>query len=50
MMLSKPEYNHQKIAAIAFETGFNSLSSFNASFKKVTSMTPSEFRKQGLVH
>lgn len=44
-LLSKREYSHQKIAAIAFETGFNSLSAFNASFKKVTSMTPSEFRK-----
>jgi AraC-like DNA-binding protein len=45
-LLSKREYSHQKIAAIAFEIGFNSLSAFNASFKKVTSMTPSEFRRQ----
>jgi AraC-like DNA-binding protein len=45
-MLSCPEYSHQKIAAIAFETGFNSLSAFNAAFKKITSTTPSEYRKK----
>jgi AraC-like DNA-binding protein len=43
-LLLMPEYSHQKIASIAFEVGFNSLSAFNASFKKITSMTPSEFR------
>ncbi|MEM7381004.1 MAG: AraC family transcriptional regulator [Bacteroidota bacterium] len=37
--------NHNiKIAQIAFECGFNSLSSFNASFKKHTGTTPSRFR------
>lgn len=36
----------QKIAVIAFESGFNTLSAFNAAFKKVTSKTPSEFRKE----
>ncbi len=45
LLLVKQEYSHQKIASIAFEVGFNSLSSFNAAFRKVTSMTPSEFRK-----
>ncbi|HTF17482.1 MAG TPA: helix-turn-helix domain-containing protein [Chryseolinea sp.] len=44
-LLEKPEYENQKIAAIAFETGFNSLSVFNAAFKKFTAMTPSTFRK-----
>ena len=48
LLLRKPEYSHQKIAAIAFEIGFNSLSAFNASFKKVVSMTPSEYRKNVL--
>ena len=45
-LLSDLENNHMKIAAIAFETGFNSLSSFNASFKKIMLMTPSEYRKR----
>lgn len=45
-MLTCPEYSHQKIAAIAFETGFNSLSAFNAAFKKITSITPSDYRRK----
>ncbi|WP_461400562.1 helix-turn-helix domain-containing protein [Flavitalea sp.] len=44
-MLENPEYDNQKIATIAFETGFNSLSVFNTAFKKFTSTTPSAFRK-----
>jgi len=44
-LLEKPEYDRQKIATIAFETGFNSLSVFNAAFKKFTSLTPSAYRK-----
>ena len=47
-LLATRESNHQKIAAIAFEIGFHSLSAFNASFKKVTGMTPSEFRKRNI--
>jgi AraC-like DNA-binding protein len=46
LLLIRQDHSHQKIATIAFEVGFNSLSSFNAAFRKVTSMTPSEFRKQ----
>jgi AraC-like DNA-binding protein len=44
-LLKNLDYDSHKIAAIAFETGFNSLSVFNAAFKRVTSMTPSAFRK-----
>lgn len=43
-MLRSPEYQQYKIAAIAFESGFNSLSSFNAAFKKISGMTPKAFR------
>lgn len=35
-----------KIAAIAYETGFNSISVFNGAFKKHTGMTPSAYRRQ----
>ncbi len=36
---------HHKIAAVAYDAGFNSLSVFNDVFKKMTGQTPSEFRK-----
>jgi AraC-like DNA-binding protein len=34
----------KKLIEIAYESGFNSLSSFNLHFKRVTGMTPREFR------
>ncbi|WP_161435889.1 helix-turn-helix domain-containing protein [Poritiphilus flavus] len=42
--LSSDAFRNIKIAQIAYECGFNSLSSFNASFKKHTGTTPSYFR------
>lgn len=45
-LLKDPAYSHQKITAIAFETGFNSVSVFNAAFKRHTNTTPSAYRKQ----
>ena len=40
------EHADHKIAAIAYDSGFNSLSSFNDVFKKITGLTPSQYRKQ----
>lgn len=43
------EKNSQlKIASIAYDAGFNSLSTFNEVFKKFTGKTPSDFRKDSL--
>ncbi len=44
-MLENPENEDQKIATIAFENGFKSISAFNNAFKKFTATTPSTFRK-----
>ncbi|NIV92431.1 helix-turn-helix domain-containing protein [candidate division KSB1 bacterium] len=43
--LADPDKDHFTILAIAYNAGFNSKSSFNAAFKKHTSMTPSQFKK-----
>ncbi len=40
-----PAYNNLTILAIGFDSGFNSKSTFNAIFKSVTDMTPSEFKR-----
>lgn len=47
-MLQEPQYQQYKIASIAYESGFNSLSTFNDVFKKYVGKTPSEFRKEML--
>ncbi len=35
-----------KIEAVAFDSGFNTISTFNIAFKKETGITPSQFRKK----
>ncbi len=43
--LRSSAYHYIKISEIAYECGFNSLSSFNLAFRKQTGTTPSKFRK-----
>jgi AraC-like DNA-binding protein len=45
-LLMKDEMNQLKIEVLGEMVGFQSKSSFNACFKKVTGMTPSEFRNK----
>lgn len=40
------ERQDDKLVSIAFDCGFNSLSSFNDSFKTITGLTPSQYRSQ----
>ncbi|GAB4243974.1 MAG: hypothetical protein Tsb0034_22000 [Ekhidna sp.] len=42
--LKDPAFSNLKIAAIAYECGFNSISAFNAAFKKKEEVSPSVFR------
>ncbi|MCV9928566.1 helix-turn-helix domain-containing protein [Flavobacterium sp. LS1R49] len=44
-LLVKKEMNNYSILGIAYESGFNSKTSFNNTFKKITNQTPSEFKK-----
>ena len=41
-----PKNKDLKIASIAFDYGFNSISVFNTAFKKVENYTPSQFRNE----
>lgn len=45
-MLADPLKEEFKIASIAYDAGFNSLSTFNDVFKKITGTTPSAYKKQ----
>ena len=45
-LLAAPSKRHLTIAGIASEAGFNSVSAFNAAFKRRTGVTPSQFKKQ----
>jgi len=44
MRLNDPQNDHLTIAAIGFDSGFNSISAFNSAFKKHSGMNPSQFR------
>ncbi|MGM0532572.1 MAG: helix-turn-helix domain-containing protein [Bacteroidota bacterium] len=43
--MTEPETDNLSLLGIAYECGFNSKSAFNRVFKKITNMTPSEFKK-----
>ena len=44
-LLRDPITNKMTLLDIAYESGFNSKSTFNTIFKKITSMTPSQYKK-----
>ena len=44
-LLADPQHRRDKVIAIALQSGFNSLSTFNEVFKRNTGMTPTQYRK-----
>ncbi|MBL6448535.1 helix-turn-helix transcriptional regulator [Fulvivirga sp. 29W222] len=47
-ILGEEKYSNHTVAAIAYDVGFNSISSFNTAFKKQTGKTPVSYRKEVL--
>ncbi|HMG15979.1 MAG TPA: AraC family transcriptional regulator, partial [Saprospiraceae bacterium] len=47
-LLKDTQFDQYTIASIAYSSGFNSLASFNNSFKKYSGITPSGFKKERL--
>lgn len=47
-LLHLPEYQNFKISSIAYDCGFNSISSFNTAFKKLTNTTAVQYREAQL--
>lgn len=45
-LLVDPNYQNYSILGLAFEAGFNSKATFNASFKKFTKTTPSQYKAE----
>lgn len=48
-IIKDPEHQEIKIASLAFDYGFNSISAFNTAFKKVTNCTPSQYRNENIL-
>ncbi|MDY8136067.1 helix-turn-helix domain-containing protein [Aquimarina sp. 2201CG5-10] len=44
-LLKDSSYKNEKIATIAYESGFGNVTSFNLAFKKKTGVTPSAYKK-----
>ncbi len=45
-LLSSPKSSDEKMASIAYDSGFGNVTSFNLAFKSFTQQTPSEFKKK----
>ncbi len=43
--MNDAKYDHIKLTEIAFDSGFNSKATFNRAFKKMTGVSPSEYKK-----
>jgi AraC-like DNA-binding protein len=43
-MMQSPEFEKLKIIEICFNVGFNTISAFNTSFRRITGLTPSQYK------
>ncbi|HVX28282.1 MAG TPA: helix-turn-helix transcriptional regulator [Parafilimonas sp.] len=43
-------YDEKSLSEIAFETGYSSLAHLSSQFKKVTGLTPTQFKQSGIHH
>jgi putative ABC transport system permease protein len=46
--MQDPAYDHLTLAGIAFESGFNSKTTFNRAFKQMTALSPAEYKNKYL--
>lgn len=46
-LLKTPDTEHLSMLGIAYDAGFNSKTAFNTSFKKLTGLSPSDYKNQG---
>ena len=44
-ILLNPKLQHLSMVGVAFEAGFNSKTTFNTTFKKITGLTPTQYKK-----
>lgn len=44
--IADPDYRHLTVLGIALDCGFNSKSSFNSVFKKITGQTPTSYKSE----
>jgi putative ABC transport system permease protein len=44
--MQDPAYNHITLLGIAYDSGFNSASTFHRAFKEITGKTPAEYKKE----
>lgn len=48
VLLVDPKRKHEKIATVAYDSGFGTVTAFNVAFKKATGLTPSKYQKENI--